>query len=96
MYARITRYQIKSGHIDAAKAQAEAMKADIMALPGIKRFVNAIRDDGSGYIVTLVSSQAEAEASLPRVREIWGKMAEHLDGMPTPEGFDVVAQWENT
>ncbi len=93
MYARITRYKIKSGHIEAAKAQAESMKSDIMALPGIQQFVNAIRDDGTGYIVSLVSSEADAEQSLPRVREIWGRMAEHLDGAPTPEGFDVVAHW---
>lgn len=48
---------------------------------------------GPGYIVSLVSSEADAEQSLPRVREIWGRMAEHLDGAPTPEGFDVVAHW---
>lgn len=95
MYARITRYKVKPGHVEAAMAQAESMKSDIMSLPGIKHFVNAIREDGEGYIVALISSETDARESLPRVREIWGRMADHLDGMPAPEGFDVVAQWDN-
>ena len=94
MYARVTKYQLKPGHVEAATKLADSMKSDIMALPGIRQFLNVVREDGEGYIIALVSSQAEAQDSLPRVKEIWGRMAEHLAEMPTPEGFDVVAQWD--
>lgn len=93
MYARVTKYRLKPGHIEAATALAESMKPDIMALPGIQQFLNVVNDDGAGYVIALVSSEAEAQGSLPRVKEIWGRMGEHLAGMPTPEGFDVVAHW---
>ena len=38
MFARITRFQLKPGTRDAAMATMESMKADIMALPGLKEF----------------------------------------------------------
>lgn len=95
MYARITRYQLKPGHTEPAKKQAESMRADIMALPGIQRFINAGNEDGSGYIVAIVDTKEHADESIPKVREIWGRMSEHLAEMPTPEGFDVYVEWDS-
>ncbi|NNF91042.1 MAG: hypothetical protein HKM96_06640, partial [Boseongicola sp.] len=74
MFARITPYKLKSGTVDAATARARELKDEIMALPGLIEFTNAVNADGSGYIVSLVESREISDSNAERVREIWGKM----------------------
>lgn len=93
MYARITPYQLKPGTVAAATARARELKPEIMALPGMIEFTNAVNENGSGYIISLVESREVSEGNVQRVREIWGKMGEFLAEMPTPEGYDVVDHW---
>lgn len=95
MFARITRFQLKPGARDAAMATMESMKADIMALPGLKAFINVMDDDGKGYVVSLVESRALSDANADKVTALWTRMADHLAEMPVPEGFDVGAHWTN-
>ena len=94
MYARITPYQLKPGTNEAATERAASLRDEIMGLPGMIDFTNAVNEHGKGYIIALVESQEQSEANTPRVREIWGKMGEFLAEMPTPEGYDVVAHWK--
>ena len=42
MFARITHYKMKPESIETATAQLEQMKPQIMALPGLRQFLNAI------------------------------------------------------
>lgn len=93
MFARVTPYQLKPGARDAAIATMEEMKADILALPGVKRFINVLAEDGSGYVVSLVESREVSDANAERVRALWGRMGPHLAEMPVPGGGDVVANW---
>lgn len=93
MFARVTPYKLKPGSRDAAMAQMEDMKSEILALPGLKRFVNVLDGDGNGYIVSLVESKEVSDGNMERVRALWGKMGPHLAEMPTPHGGDVVADW---
>ncbi len=93
MFARVTEYQLKAGERDAAIATMEGMKSDILALPGIKQFINVLGADGAGYVVSVVESQEISDANADRVRALWGRMADHLAEMPTPSGGEVVANW---
>ena len=43
MYARITSYKMKPGSREAATAILNGLKADILALPGIVRFIKEKR-----------------------------------------------------
>ena len=95
MFSRVTPYQLKPGARDAAIATMNEMKADIMALPGLKQFINVIGDDGKGYVISVVESQEVSDANKERVMALWGRMGAHLAAMPTPEGGDVVADWSN-
>ncbi len=95
MFSRVTPYQLKPGARDAAIATMNEMKADIMALPGLKQFINVIGDDGQGYVISVVESREASDANIERVKALWGRMAEHLAAMPTPDGGDVVADWSN-
>lgn len=93
MFARVTQYQLKAGARDAAIATMEEMKSDILGLPGMKQFINVLGTDGTGYVVSVVESQELSDSNAERVRALWGRMADHLAEMPTPNGGDVVANW---
>lgn len=93
MFARVTPYQLKEGERDAAIATMEGMKSDILALPGVKQFINVLGADGSGYVISLVESQEVSESNADRVRALWGRMADHLAEMPSPDGGEIVANW---
>lgn len=95
MFSRVTPYQLKAGERDAAIATMNEMKADIMALPGLKQFINVIGEDGKGYVISVVESKEASDANMERVKALWGRMGPHLAAMPTPEGGDVVADWSN-
>lgn len=95
MFSRVTPYQLKPGARDAAIATMNEMKADIMALPGLKQFINVIGEDGKGYVISVVESKEASDGNMERVKALWGRMRPHLAEMPVPEGGDVVADWSN-
>jgi len=93
MFARVTKYKMKTSSIDAAKAQVEQMKDQIMALPGLQQFINVIDDEGNGYVISIVTDKATSDANADKVKALWGQLADHLEAMPVPEGFDVNNNW---
>lgn len=95
MFSRVTPYQLKDGERDAAIATMNEMKADIMALPGLKQFINVLGEDGRGFVISVVESQETSDANMERVKALWGRMGPHLAAMPVPEGGEVVADWSN-
>ncbi|MFY0691486.1 MAG: hypothetical protein JXR14_06120 [Paracoccaceae bacterium] len=95
MYARVTPYKMKPGTKEVATALLEEMKPNIMGLPGLVNFVNVMNDDGSGYVISVVESKEISDANQDKVMAIWSRFAEHLEAMPQPEGFDLIANWSN-
>ncbi len=93
MFARVTKYKMKADATDAATALMHQLKGDILALPGMHRFINVMAPDGSGYVISVVESQETSDANADAVRALWGRFADHLEAIPTPEGYDVVADW---
>ena len=95
MFARITKYQMKPGSKKAATELMHSLKDQIMAMPGMQSFVNVMNEDGSGYVISVVESEATSDANAPKVAELWGHFAEHMTASPKATGFDVVAHWKN-
>ncbi len=95
MFARITKYKMKAGSRDEAQALLEKLKDQIMALPGLINFTNMMNEDGTGYVVSLVTDQATSDANADKVQMIWGQFADFLEAVPVPEGYDVIAKWDN-
>lgn len=93
MYARITPYKMKPGTRDAAEAKLNELKDQILGLPGMQHFLNVMNDDGSGYVISTVVDKATSDDNAEQVKAIWGNFAELLEAKPTPEGFDVIADW---
>ena len=93
MYARITNYKMKPESIDAAMALLEQLKPQILALPGMVRFINAHDETGAGYVISLVDSKETADANADAVQAIWANFADHLESIPSPQGSGVIADW---
>lgn len=93
MYARVTNYKMKPDSILAATALMEQLKPQILAMPGIIRFINAHDDTGSGYVVSIVESRETAESSIEAVQAMWSNFSEFLEEPPTPNGYSVIADW---
>lgn len=93
MFARITKYKMKSESLPAAMALLEQLKPQILKMPGVVRFINVHDDTGAGYVVSLVDSQATSDANQEMVKAMWANFADFLEEPPTPMGFDVAADW---
>ena len=95
MFARVTKYKMKPGSREAATALMNQLKGEIMGMPGMHNFVNVMNDDGSGYVISIVENEATSDANAEKVKALWGQFSEHLESVPTPEGYDVIANWAN-
>lgn len=95
MFARITHYKMKPGSRDAATHLLNSLRDEIMGLQGMQHFVNVMREDGTGYIVSLVESEASSNANADKVAKIWSNFAGYLEAPPKAEGYDVIANWSS-
>ncbi|MFT6074606.1 MAG: hypothetical protein ACJAZ1_001524 [Yoonia sp.] len=93
MYARVTPFKMKPGTKAAATERLGAMKDVIMGMSGMQQFINVMNDDGTGYVVALVESEEASNANAEAVKSAWGQMADFLEEMPTPQGYDLVVNW---
>ena len=95
MQARITRYKMKPDATEAFRETLAGLKDDIMALPGMQQCVTVMHADGSGYVIALTDARGSSPESVDRVRAIWHKFQDHIEAIPEPEIFEVVANWSN-
>ena len=95
MFARITEYKMKPGSKDAATTLMHSLKQQILGMPGMHNFINVMNEDGSGYVISVVESEATSNANAAKVAELWGAFAEHMESAPKAVGYDVVANWSN-
>lgn len=94
MHARVTRYKMKDGELGNATELMHQLKDAIMGMPGMLHFINVAQPNGAGYVIALVESAEVSEANKDKVMAMWGRFADHLEAIPEPEGFDVLANWE--
>lgn len=95
MFARVTQYKMKPGSMDAATAILNALKSQIMGMPGMQNFINVANADGSGYVISVIESEAISNANAAKVAELWGAFSEHLESAPKAVGYNVLANWRN-
>ena len=95
MHARVTHYKMKPESIETATAMLHSMKDQIMALPGMKQFINSINADGTGCVIAIVESREISEANEPATQSIWAQYSDHLLAVPEANGFDVIVDWSN-
>lgn len=95
MFARVTQYKMKPGSRDATTAILNSLESQIMGMAGMQNFINVANDDGSGYVISVVESEATSDANASKVAELWGAFADHMESAPVAAGYDVIANWSN-
>ena len=95
MFTRGTTYKMKPESVDEAVQKLKAMMPTIMGMNGMLSFTNAVNDDGSGVVVSVVESEAISNANQEQVAAIWAEFAEYLEAPPEANGYNVVAHENN-
>ena len=90
MYIRVTRFEDKVDKIDEAQALAWRLIPEIRQISGLKEFINAQRDDGSGITIAVYAGQADAEAALPKAKELWSRFSDVWASPPVTEEYEVL------
>jgi hypothetical protein len=93
MQTRITRFKMRPEAAEAARELLERLKDEIMSQPGIERCIAVMNPDGSGYVIALTDERGSLPESVDRVRGLWRKFHDHLEAVPEPEIFEVIADW---
>lgn len=91
MYARLTRYKIKPGHIDEARALVNEMGSAGIDSAGVFQLINLGGDDGSGMLIAIYQSKEDAGRVSERIKQAWDQIMHLLEKPPEPEEFDVVS-----
>ncbi len=94
MYARITPFKMKPGSKDEATKLVNDLKSHIMALPGIKQFINVMDDNGAGYVISLTDCQKPRRPRPTKRSRRSGRVRHHLEAMPTASTYDMIANWK--
>ncbi len=93
MFARITHYKMKPGSRAAATEIMNSLRGDILALPGMTRFINVMNDDGAGYVIALSTVETVDAETAKKINQLWGAFGDHLEGPPERASFHVIADW---
>lgn len=93
MQARITRFKMKPEGAGEARALMERLKGEIMGQPGVRHCLIVMNPDGSGHVIAMIDAAGGSPDAVDRVRALWHKFSEHLETVPTPEIFEVIADW---
>ena len=93
MQARITRFKMRTDAAEAARGLLHSLKGEIMAQPGVGRCIVVMNADGSGHVVTLIDEAGGSPEAVDGVRRLWHRFHDHLEAVPDPEIFEVIADW---
>ena len=95
MFARITQFRMKPEEMDAATSKIEELKPRILALPGMQHFIQVVNEDGNGYVISLIDSEAVSNPGDEQIREIWSSFSQYLAAPPeAPMTYRVISDWE--
>lgn len=95
MQARITRFKMRPEETGPARQLLMRLRDEIMAQPGLDRCITVMNSDGSGHVIALIDERGSLPESVDGVRAIWHKFHDHLEAVPEPEIFEVLADWSN-
>lgn len=93
MQTRITRFKMREDAAESARQLVHQLKSEIMGQPGVQRCIVVMNADGSGHVIALIDDRGSLPESVDRVRSIWHKFHDHLEAVPEPEIFEVIADW---
>ena len=91
--ARITSFKMRPDTVAEARALMERLKGEIMGQPGIRHCMIVMHADGSGHVIAMIDESGTSPEAVDRVRALWHKFHDYLEAAPTPEIYEVIADW---
>ena len=88
MYARVTSYHVDPARLGEMDAELADLEQQCMALPGIKSYYTAWREDGRGISMTIYDCRASCEEAGPALNDIWSSFSKLLIANPVTELYD--------
>jgi hypothetical protein len=76
-----------------ARALMEGLKEEIIGQPGMRHCLIVMNADGSGHVIALIDEAGSSPEAVDRVRALWHKFHDHLETMPDPEIYELIADW---
>ncbi len=89
MHAQVTRFQIKSGQLDAAKRVRDDVDPMIRAVPGITQHLTLLGEDGAGMVIAIRDGGEPSPETRAKIAEIWERFEGLFDAEPQREQFEV-------
>ena len=93
MYARITKYKMKPGSKDTAMKIIDSLKDQVLAVDGMKSFLNVINEDGNGYVISTTTNAVTSPEAAAQIAALWGAFADVMEDVRPPETFEVITNW---
>jgi hypothetical protein len=93
MQVRITRFKMRPESVAEARALMEDLREEILGQPGMRHCQIAMNSDGSGYVVAQIDEDGISPEGVDRVRAVWHKFHDYVETPPSPEIYEVVADW---
>ena len=95
MHARITTYRSKTDKLDEANEKVEAMKPEIMSIPGIKHWISCADEEGNCTLVAIYQDKATLDAATPKALELFGRFADYYESAPDSRVYQVLHMESN-
>jgi hypothetical protein len=93
MQVRMTRFKMKPDNAGEARGLMKQLKDEILGQPGMRHCLIVMNPDGAGHVIAQIDEAGGSPEAVDRVRAIWHKFHDHLETVPDPEIFEVVADW---
>jgi hypothetical protein len=93
MQARITRFKMRPEAAAEAEALMHRLKPEIVGQPGVRHCMIVMNPDGRGHVIAMIDEDGGSPEAVDRLRALWHRFADHLESIPDPEIFEVVADW---
>ena len=93
MQVRITRFKMRPDSVVDAGGRMNELKAEILAQPGMRQCLIVMNPDGAGHVIAQIDDEGGSPEAVDRVRAIWHKFHDFLEGAPDPEIYEVIADW---
>lgn len=93
MFARITSYKMKPGSRAAATDVMNGLRGEVLSLPGMVRFINVMKDDGSGLVIALTTNETADEATNAKIAKLWSNFGEFIEEPIKREDYHLLADW---
>lgn len=89
MHVRVTTFHVSPENLAHARARSKNAQTQVAAIPGLREWFVAGRDDGQCTAVALYASEEAANAAFPHVKALLSQYADLIVSAPLHLAYEV-------